>query len=183
MAKSSIQKLRQRKDKEGNLIVKRCAVCGEPLIVGEQYKSVWNYYNQWDMHIECYHKCPRSRWESSEYRGQIYDIQDNFDKEDVDSTLSAIEDLKYELEDRLENIPEQLRYSNSGEILQERIDALEEAYENIEGLRDELDEVLGWEYEDYKEEYETQEDFEEAKESEIDDKASQIEDELYNLDI
>jgi uncharacterized protein YfcZ (UPF0381/DUF406 family) len=135
------------------------------------------------MHIECYHKCPRSRWESSEYRGQIYDIQDAFDKEDVDSTLGCIEDLKYDLEDRLENMPEQLRDSNSGCILQERIEALEDAYNNIETLRDELEEIMNWEYEDYKDEYDSEEDFEDAKETEIDDKASEIDDELYNLDI
>lgn len=183
MAKSSIQKLRQRKDKEGNLIVKKCDICGEPLKVGEEYKSVWNYYNSWDMHLSCYLKCPRSRWESSEYRGQVYDIQDNFNREDVDSTLSSLEDLKSEQEDKLENIPEQLRDGNAGSTIQERIDALDDAISNIESLKDELEEIQNWEYEDYKDEYDSEEEFEDAKESEIDNKASEIEDELSNIDI
>lgn len=183
MAKSSIQKLRQRKDKAGNLVEKLCCVCGKPLIVGEQYKSVWNYYNSWDMHVECYHKCPRSRWESSEYRGRIYDIQDNLDRDDIDTTLSELEDLKYELEDKFNNIPEQLQYGNAGEILQERIDALDEAISNIENYKYELDDIMNYEYEEYKDDYETEEEFEDFKENEIDDKVSSIEDELYNLDI
>jgi len=183
MAKSSIQTLRQRKDKEGNPIVKKCDICGEPLIVGEKYKSVWNYYNSWDMHLGCYNKCPRSRWESSEYRGQVYDIQDSFDREDVDGLLSQLEDLKSEQEDKLENIPEQLRDGNAGSTIQERIDAIDDAISNIESLRDDMDEIRNYEYEDYKDEYETEEDFESFKESELDDKASEIEDELSNIDV
>lgn len=180
MAKSCIQKLRQRKDKEGNPIVKKCDICGEPLIVGEEYKSVWNYNNGWDMHIECYNKCPRSRWETSEYRGQVYDIQDSFDREDIDGLLSQLEDLKSEQEDKLENIPEQLRY---GSAVQERFDALEDAISNIESLKDELEEIQNREYGDYTDEFDSEEEFEDNKESEIEDKISEIEDSLSEIDV
>ena len=182
MAKSSCQKLRQRKDKEGNLITKVCDVCGKPLVVGETYKSVWNFYNQWDMHCECYSKCPRSRWESSEYKGSILDIQDGFNKDEIDSTIGALEDLQYELEDKLENIPEQLRDADAGSLIQERIDKVDEVRQNIEMLSDEINDIYNWEYEDYKDEYSTEE-FEDYKEQEIDGKVSEMEDELYELDI
>ena len=183
MAKSSIQRLRQRKDKEGNPIVKKCDICGEPIEVGEQYKSVWNYYNSWDMHINCYNKCPRSRWETSEYRGQLYDIQDSFNRDDIGGLVSQLEDLKYDLEERLENIPEQLRYAQAGETLQERIDALDEAIQNIESLQYEYEQIEERTYEDEKDDFESEDDFESDKEQALDDKASEIEDELYNLDI
>lgn len=183
MAKSSIQKLRQRKDKDGNPIIKKCDICGEPLVVGESYKSVWNYYNSWDMHLDCYHKCPRSRWETSEYRGQVYDIQDNFDSDDIDGLLDQLDELKTDQEYKLENIPEQLRDGNAGSTIQERIDAIDDVISNIEGYKYELEEIRDRVFEDYTEEYDSEEEFEEAKESEIEDKISDISSELDNLDI
>lgn len=183
MARTSVQRLRQRKDKEGNPIVKKCDVCGEPLVVGEQYRTVWNFYNSWDMHLSCYAKCPRSKWESSEYLGAIYDIQDNFDADDIDSTLSSLEDLKSELEDKLDNIPEQLRDASAGSLLQERIDAIDEAISDIEGYKYEYEEIQNKEWEDYKDDFDSEEDFESDKESELDDKASDIGDALSNLEI
>lgn len=183
MAKSSFQKLRQRKDKEGNPIVKKCDVCGEPLIVGEQYRSVWNYYHQWDMHCECYHKCPRSRWETSEYRGQVYDIQDAFDRDNIEGTIYDLESLRDELEEKLDNIPEQLRDADAGCTLQERMDAVDEVIDTLNEMNDDIQDIESWEYEDYKEDYETEEDFEDYKEQEIEDRVSEAEDALSNLDI
>lgn len=178
MARTSVQKLRQRKDKDGNPIVKYCDVCGKPLVVGEHYKSVWNYYNSWDVHIECYNKSPRSRWETSEYRGQVYDIIDNFTIDDIESTISDIENLRDETQDKLDNMPEQLQSSNSGEILQERIDTLDSVISDLETLRDEYDEIQNRE----KEEDEDIDEFEDTKQSDLEDKESEIIDKISEID-
>ena len=178
MARTSVQKLRQRKDKEGNPIVKKCDICGEPLIVGEQYKSVWNFYNSWDMHIACYNKCPRSKWETSEYRGAVLDIIDNFDIDNLDSVISDIENLRDETQDKLDNMPEQLQYSNSGEILQERIDNMDSIISDLETLRDEYEEIQNREME----EDDDEDEFNDEKESDLEDKKSEIEDKISELD-
>lgn len=178
MARTSVQKLRQRKDKEGNPIVKKCDICGEPLIVGEQYKSVWNFYNSWDMHLGCYNKCPRSKWETSEYRGAVLDIIDNFDIDNLDSVISDIENLKDETQDKLDNMPEQLQYSNSGEILQERIYNMDSIISDLETLRDEYEEIQNREME----EDDDEDEFNEEKENDLEDKKSEIEDKISELD-
>lgn len=178
MARTSVQKLRQRKDKEGNPIVKKCDICGEPLIVAEQYKSVWNFYNSWDMHLECYNKCPRSKWETSEYRGAVLDIIDNFDIDNLDSVISDIENLKDETQDKLDNMPEQLQYSNSGEILQERIDNMDSIISDLETLRDEYEEIQNREME----EDDDEDEFNDEKENDLEDKKSEIEDKISELD-
>ena len=178
MARTSVQKLRQRKDKEGNPIVKKCDICGEPLIVGEQYKSVWNFYNSWDMHLGCYNKCPRSKWETSEYRGAVLDIIDNFDIDNLDSVISDIENLKDETQDKLDNMPEQLQYSNSGEILQERIDNMDSIISDLETLRDEYEEIQNREME----EDDDEDEFNNEKENDLEDKKSEIEDKISELD-
>lgn len=178
MARTSVQKLRQRKDKEGNPIVKCCDVCGKPLTVGEKYKSVWNYYNSWDVHIECYDKAPRSRWETSEFRGQVYDIIDNFTIDTLDGTISDIENLRDETQDKLDNMPEQLQSSGSGETLQERIDTLDNVIQDLEMLRDEYEEIQNRE----KEDDEDNDEFEDTKQSDLEDKESEIADKISEID-
>lgn len=92
----------------------------------------------------------RSQLTGSSFLGQLYDLEDSiadftadntddFDafKEDV---LSQIEDLKSECESSLENMPESLQSSPTGELLQERIDALENWYSEIEGIECDIDE-------------------------------------------
>jgi hypothetical protein len=67
------------------------------------------------------------------------DDKESFDsqKEDI---LSQIEDLKTETEDKLSNMPEQLQSAPTGELLQERIDGLEEWYSELEAIECEYDE-------------------------------------------
>ena len=87
----------------------------------------------------------RSQLTQSNFLGQLYDLQDRIgdmvcdsvgDFDDFrDGVLADIEDLKSECENNLENMPEQLRESSSGEILQERIDALESWYSEIENIQ------------------------------------------------
>lgn len=183
MAKSRMKVFRPRKDENGEYKVKLCAVCGEPLTPGEQYMNVWNFYNDYSMHCDCYRKSPRSRWETSEYIGRIYDIQDNFRIEEIEGTISDLEDLKGELEDRLYAMPEQLQYAQSGELLQERIDNLDSAISDLETIQYDYEEIRDREYdEDAKEEFSTEEEFEENKQSELEDKESEASDILSNLE-
>jgi hypothetical protein len=65
--------------------------------------------------------------------------KDSFDnqKEDI---LNQIEELKSETEDKLGNMPEQLQYAPTGELLQERIDGLDEWYNELDSIDFEIDE-------------------------------------------
>lgn len=69
----------------------------------------------------------------------LADDKDSFDasKEEI---LNEIENLKSETEDKLSNMPEQLQYAPTGELLQERIDGLDEWYSELENVECEYDE-------------------------------------------
>lgn len=86
----------------------------------------------------------------SSYLSQLYDIQDRIseiscdDPMDlqsiVDDIKSDLESLKEECESSLENMPEGLRESSSGQMLQERIDSLDNAISEFDGLDLDYDE-------------------------------------------
>jgi hypothetical protein len=58
-----------------------------------------------------------------------------------DEIVSAVTDLREQAQDSLDNMPESLQASPTGELLQERIDALESAESDIENLEvDDIDE-------------------------------------------
>lgn len=77
----------------------------------------------------------RSQLTQSAYFGTLYDLEDSIQEasittEDeftdlVESTRSSLEDLQSETQDSLDNMPDALQYSPTGELLQERIDALD----------------------------------------------------------
>ena len=100
----------------------------------------------------------------SDFLISLYSIEEeieNFiasDKESFDAQkediLSQIEQLKDEVDERLQNMPEQLHYSPTGELLQERIDALDEWYNELEAIECEADE------DEIREELEDEEDIE-----------------------
>lgn len=98
---------------------------------------------------------PRSELTSSQYLGWIFDLQDNFvinSKDDVESLIEIIEEQKEELEERFENIPEQLQEGNAGTILQDRIEILEDTICQLEQIDfDDNDEELKNKLEEAKE--------------------------------
>jgi hypothetical protein len=51
-----------------------------------------------------------------------------------DEVVSQLQDLRDETQSSLDNMPDQLQYSPTGEMLQERIDALESAETDIENI-------------------------------------------------
>lgn len=67
----------------------------------------------------------------------------------ISGIRSDIEDIKYEEEDKFENLPDSLRYSSKGESLENSIQALDDilnmleyAYDNLEDASNQIEELL-----------------------------------------
>lgn len=86
----------------------------------------------------------RSQLTQSNYLSQLYAIQDRMDElsadepEELESVVdefkSDLESLKDECQNSLDNMPESLQSGPTGELLQERIDALDNAISEFESL-------------------------------------------------
>ena len=106
-----------------------------------------------------------SQLTQSAYYGTLYALQEEVEDTDisdandfeglVDTIRDQLEELGQETQDSLDNMPESLQYSPTGELLQERVDAVESAASDIEGI-DELDE---FDEEDFEREDFEREDF------------------------
>lgn len=117
----------------------RCSKCGKVIPVGSRYyKGLLNFHPD----INRCTSCGLESWEvtTSDYQlqvGQIvYRWQDTYgvgtnSAEDISSELESIRD---ELQDKLDNMPEQLQESDSGMLLQERIESLESAIDELENI-------------------------------------------------
>lgn len=98
----------------------------------------------------------------SQVRSLVEQIDDNSitDNDDFtalrDEIVSEIENLRDECQGSLDNMPDSLQYSPTGELLQERIDACENAQSEIENI-EELDE------EPVREDFDSDDDFKEEK--------------------
>lgn len=80
---------------------------------------------------------PRHLLTQSSFLSQLYQLQDGVytTQDDVESLISDLETLRDECQDSLDNMPESLQESSeSGVLLQERIDGLEEWISNLEGI-------------------------------------------------
>lgn len=84
----------------------------------------------------------------SGFQLSMYDIEDAIEaltasesiEEDVQAIIDSIQDLKSEVEDSLSNMPEQLQEADTGQLLQERIEALENWANELEGVDKGVDE-------------------------------------------
>lgn len=86
----------------------------------------------------------RSQLTQSNYLSQLYDLQDRIDEisaSDPEELQSLVEELKDDIQSLLDetqesfdNIPENLQSAPTAELLQERIDALENAVSELDGL-------------------------------------------------
>ena len=111
----------------------------------------------------------RQQLTSSGFLQSVYDLEDRISslsgdvddiKSEVESIIEDIRSLGEEQQEKLDNMPEQLQYALTGELLQGRIDSLDEWANNLEsGVDIDFDEPE-------KEEDETDEEFEERKEQE-----------------
>lgn len=96
---------------------------------------------------------PRSQYATqSAFLSALYDLEDNItnrfdgvsDADEIQSVVHEIRDELQELYDQCEesfnNIPEQLQYASAGELLQERIDNLDQWMNDIDCIECEIQE-------------------------------------------
>ena len=67
----------------------------------------------------------------------------------ISGIRSDIEDIKYEEEDKFENLPDSLRYSSKGESIENSVQTLDDilnmleyAYDNLEDASNQIEELL-----------------------------------------
>ena len=94
-------------------------------------------------------KPKQSQLTRSEFWGNIFGLQEDHEKppeyDDLESTVeeikSQLEEWRDEQEERRSNMPDALQDSETGELLQERYDALDSAVSDLDGVGDfEIDE-------------------------------------------
>ena len=127
-----------------------CEVCKKKIEPKETYYKIVSRFGK--PRVRCEKHKPH-RWEltSSDFLSTLWRLQDNLDNDYDLSDFSCVEDIKSELEnlrdecqDRLDNMPEQLQEASTGEILQTRIDSLDSAIDELDGIEepDEYDEEM-----------------------------------------
>lgn len=133
---------------------------------GQTYYS-WQLYRSSKQYSLTY---PRpQQLTSSSFMISVYDIQDELEamdssnfgevsdlKDAVDNIVEQIRDLQSTTQDSLDNMPESLQNAPTGELLQERIDALENWASELEGI----------DLEDFEEPEDTEDDWEDLDEEE-----------------
>lgn len=138
-------------------------VAGTDIKTGESY-----YWWKFRFGGKHYSKTPprRSQLTQSSFYASLWDIEDFLGEIAPDDGMeSAVQDAAQQLRDladecqsSLDNIPEQLQEANTGQILQERIEACNAAADELESITFNLDD---------KEEDETEEDFWQSKIDEV----------------
>lgn len=93
----------------------------------------------------------RSQLTQSNFYSQLWDLEDDIsgftaesgsDAESAkDEFAERIRDIGQECQDSLDNMPESLQYSPTGELLQERIDAMESMADEMEGVDCDVEDV------------------------------------------
>lgn len=164
-----------------------CDTCKRTIKPGEEYyKHSFNFSNH--TMVRCIdHPFKPSDLTQSEYLKTIYQIQENnnidaseFDTvEDIievrDEIQSELESLRDETQDKLDNMPDSLRDSPNGELLQERIDNLDNAISELSDIDDSLDN------EPDREDYDDDESYEEDLAEQVHDKISDIADKINEV--
>ena len=107
-------------------------------------ESYWWWQFAYGKKVYSKTKPTRSQLTGSFFLSELYAIQDEIvvmtDPTDLPDLMERIETLRYECEGSLENMPEHLQEtSDSGILLQERIDALEAWYDELDGIDTEYD--------------------------------------------
>lgn len=190
----------------------KCFCCGAVIRPGDEYYDISGFK------FRGFKRCllrPAQRWEmtTSEYYQRAWQLidtwRDNYTLESgvLDDIKSELEDMQSEYEDKMSNLEENnLENSPVGETVQERLDAITSAYDDLDSLEepeewdeDELDET---EFEFYEDDIGTGESKEQAKERQLEewkqskheeweeenrqaweDLAESIDDALSNLDV
>lgn len=117
----------------------KCRKCGEVIPVGSMYYK--GEINFGPTIVRC-SECKLESWEvtTSDYTLSvgpiIYHYADNYDmnEDGLDELVSNLEEIRDDLQSRLDNMPESLQYGPTGELLQERIDGLDSAISDLESI-------------------------------------------------
>lgn len=114
----------------------KCNKCGKVIPAGSKYYK--GEINFGPTIVRC-EECKLESWEvtTSDYQlsvGQIvYRWRDDYNLEEGvnEDIASALEEIRDDLQDKLDNMPEGLQEGDVGQLLQERIDALDSAIEDL----------------------------------------------------
>lgn len=151
--------------------------------VGESYWT-WCFYGGQLIYSKT--KPRQSQLTNNSFKQELYSIQESiedFSPEDpddvgvfVEELISNLEELRDTCQESFDNIPEQLQEGNSGQILQERIENLDDVISNLENIDTEFSSELDESEKDgmSQEEWERQE--EDEREEWIADKIGEIND-------
>ena len=159
----------------------KCSKCGATINIGDTYHKIVEQFRQ--PRVRCA-KCKpeRSELTNSEYYSWLYDLQDHFEErydlrseDGKDEIYSELENMRDELQSRLDNMPEQLQYAPTGEMLQERIDCIDNAIS-------ELDNLDFPDKEDFNDENNTEEENEQEYQDALDEFETNIIDAICNLE-
>lgn len=127
-----------------------CSKCGSHIQKGVEYYrfSASRFQKLKPRCINC--KPTRQEMTNSDFWVQYYDIDDHIqgltieDMEDaqaaVDDIVEQLEMLRDEQEEKLYNMPDQLQESETGQLLQERYDGVQEMVDELQSIDLEIDE-------------------------------------------
>lgn len=167
----------------------KCSKCGKTIPAGSKYYK--GEINFGPTIIRC-NDCKLESWEvtTSDYLlrvGQIlYKWQEDYEvNEDTASDISSsLQEIEDDLQERLDNMPEGLQEGDAGQLLQERIDALEDAISELDCI--DIDDIKSDVFDEYftdmdDHSFESFDDAIEFLENQNDPKSSSKVDELNNL--
>lgn len=117
----------------------KCNRCGKVIPAGSKYYK--GEINFGPTIVRC-EECKLESWEvtTSDYQlsvGQlVYRWRDDYSiMEGVNEDIaSALEEIRDDLQDRLDNMPEGLQYGDTGQLLQDRIDSLDSAIDDLNNI-------------------------------------------------
>ena len=165
----------------------QCGKCGTKIEKGKPY-VFWAFMvggKGGPNHIRCGQAAcyPKpSDLTQSEFWSGVYSLQETGFSGDTiedlessrDGVVSELQSIKDELENRLGNMPDGLQQGSTGELLQERIDALDSVISELESADISFDEPE-------KEEEESDEEFENRKTEELESRCEEIRTELEGI--
>lgn len=129
-----------------------CSKCGKTIKKGEEYYkfSLTRFQKLRPLHLQC--KPTRSQMTGSEFLSNLYAIEDEMaalsveDMEEaqgcIDNIVEQLNSLRDETEEKLYNMPDQLQEAPTGELLQGRVDSVEEMISELESIEVDIDEEL-----------------------------------------
>lgn len=102
----------------------------------------------------------------------VEDWRENYsiDESGLQDLISAVEELKDDLSDRLDNMPYQLQEADTGMLLQDRIDGLDSAQSDLESI--DVDSLYNDAVSDMKDELDFEDEYKDLNEDDFDDWSS-----------